>query len=555
MSISALSRGASPAFSYPLDPVPLITPTRPVRTLSRNTIAFLITQGHLLVLHHALVYRMNGFLATHPGGALPVLHFIGRDATDEIEAYHNEAAFKKMKHFVVGKVTESEWVGDKKQGWKPLSPPVHLGWPGTDTPYAGVPTIEESLDLFEVYEEKGYPSACSPPGTTLPFLAVKTMEPAAPPPGICPIEQQRLNESFRALRRELLSEPGLFKCSPLQLYATTMYRGAALFTTFIAFYMYATSRWHYAVSAVALGFFMHTIMFCAHDAGHTEITGNRFWDRVIGGVIASYASGMSLGWWIDQHDTHHLVPNHPEHDPDIQLLPFFAFNTVFFNSIFSTFHNCTIHFDAPARFLVQYQHIFFYPVMVFARFSLFGKSYCYLLTKAKPDGFRTFEMVGVVFFWCWYTLLLKNMGTGLDGWVTRVMYCLLVLLAVCPIHVQIVLSHSAQDSEDMGVYEGFVHRQLRTTMDVSCPAYLDFVHGGLQMQIAHHLFPRLPRPNLRFASVRIKAWAAVNNIEFKEKSFTAGNGEMVGMLGEIAGQWRAMQATADDIVKGRVPLE
>lgn len=39
----------------------------------------------------------------------------------------------------------------------------------------------------------------------------------------------------------------------------------------------------------------------------------------------------------------------------------------------------------------------------------------------------------------------------------------------------------------MGVYEGFVHRQLRTTMDVSCPAYLDFVHGGLQMQIAHHV--------------------------------------------------------------------
>lgn len=39
----------------------------------------------------------------------------------------------------------------------------------------------------------------------------------------------------------------------------------------------------------------------------------------------------------------------------------------------------------------------------------------------------------------------------------------------------------------MGVYECFVHRQLRTTMDVACPEYLDFVHGGLQMQITHHV--------------------------------------------------------------------
>lgn len=29
------------------------------------------------------------------------------------------------------------------------------------------------------------------------------------------------------------------------------------------------------------------------------------------------------------------------------------------------------------------------------------------------------------------------MGTGLDGWVTRVAYTLLVLLAVCPIHIQV----------------------------------------------------------------------------------------------------------------------
>jgi len=385
-----------------------------------------------------------------------------------------------------------------------------------------------------------------------------------------------MSHSFRQLRQELLMEPGIFELNPWKLYRFTILRCISLFATFAWFYFTASQKWHYFVAATALGLFMHQIMFCAHDAGHTEITGNRFWDRVIGAVIASYASGMSLGWWIDQHDVHHLIPNHPEHDPDIQLLPFFAFNTRFFDSLYSTFHACVMPFDAPTRFLIQYQHVFFYPVMVFARFSLFGKSYVYLLTKAKADGFRTFEFIGVAFFWCWYTLMLKNMGTGFDGvnghsfielWGTRVVFVLINLIAVCPIHVQIVLSHSAQDSLDMGVYESFIHRQLRTTMDVSCPEYLDFVHGGLQMQIAHHLFPRLSRPNLRIATVRVKQWVEKNRIyafenktggdmiEFKEKDFKQGNEQMVGMLEDIACQCRAMLATADELAKGKIEMD
>lgn len=69
-----------------LDPLGLITPNRPLRSLTRKQMAFLITQGHLLTIHRQFIYRLNSWLGTHPGGDLPVLHFVGRDATDEIEA-------------------------------------------------------------------------------------------------------------------------------------------------------------------------------------------------------------------------------------------------------------------------------------------------------------------------------------------------------------------------------------------------------------------------------------------------------------------------------------
>ncbi|KAE9405898.1 hypothetical protein BT96DRAFT_876333 [Gymnopus androsaceus JB14] len=467
-----------------------------------------------------------------------------------------------MKGFIIGTVDPVDW--SESSGWKPLVPPVHLGWPNNIAAYAGVPMVDTSLQAFRGTCKEWV--GLSPPDTTLPPMdpiftratIASSRRFALSNKNACLIRSGNCASSSSWNQASLSYTPGNFT-------ASRILRCLSLFATFLWFYLTASHKWHYCVSAIALGFFMHQIMFCAHDAGHTEITGNRFWDRAIGGTIASFASGMSLGWWIDQHDVHHLITNHPEHDPDIQLLPFFAFSTRFFDSLYSTFHACVMHFDAPTRFLIQYQHLFFYPVMVFARFSLFGKSYVYLLTKAKADGFRTFELIGVVFFWCWYTLMLKRIGTGFDGvnghsvielWGTRVLFILLNLISVCLIHIQIVLSHSAQDSVDMGVYECFIHRQLRTTMDVSCPEYLDFIHGGLQMQIAHHLFPRLSRLNHRRATVRIKQWVEQNRryatenksggdlLEFKEKNFTQGNEQMVGMLEDIAGQCRAMLAVA-----------
>ncbi|KAF3031816.1 hypothetical protein E8E12_001790 [Didymella heteroderae] len=41
--------------------------------------------------------------------------------------------------------------------------------------------------------------------------------------------------------------------------------------------------------------------------------------------------------------------------------------------------------------------------------------------------------------------------------------------------------------------------QLRTTINVECPEWLDWFYGALQFQAVHHLFPRLPRHNLRRA--------------------------------------------------------
>ena len=76
--------------------------------------------------------------------------------------------------------------------------------------------------------------------------------------------------------------------------------------------------------------------------------------------------------------------------------------------------------------------------------------------------------------------------------------------------------------------------QLRTTMNVATEPWLDYIHIGLQFQIEHHLYPRLPRHNLRHARKLVKAICKKHKIHYHEPGFFEGNVEM----------WKALRHAA-----------
>lgn len=93
--------------------------------------------------------------------------------------------------------------------------------------------------------------------------------------------------------------------------------------------------------------------------------------------------------------------------------------------------------------------------------------------------------------------------------------------------------------------ESFPHRQLRTTTDVICPPRLSFMHGGLHLQVTHHLFPRLPRHNLREASVLVKEFAKEQDLAYAEFGFISGNGEVLDVLRDVADQAKIVGMVAN----------
>lgn len=273
-----------------------------------------------------------------------------------------------------------------------------------------------------------------------------------------------------------------------------------------------------------------------------------------------------------------VVTNHPTHDPDIQHIPFFAISPAFLTTLYSSYYDRVMEFDAASKFLLTIQHRLYYIVMSLARFNLYAQSYIFLWKKGITQGKRTklwwFEIFGIVFYWFWYTRVVA--GTG--NWKTGLAYVLITHMAASPVHVQvsplcdrvllhlnaeivtlpknkkIVLSHFARSTADLGPSESFVDRQLRTTSDVICSPSIEFVHGGLHLQVTHHLFPRLPRHNLRAASLIVKEFCQEQDLEYSEFKWVEGNQRVLGVLEDVVNQVKFIAKVANHEAKEKAGL-
>lgn len=66
------------------------TTSRPARkdtVLNRRYIEGQIAEGKHIVIFEGRVLKVDAYMKFHPGGEKPMKHMVGRDATDEINAY------------------------------------------------------------------------------------------------------------------------------------------------------------------------------------------------------------------------------------------------------------------------------------------------------------------------------------------------------------------------------------------------------------------------------------------------------------------------------------
>jgi len=332
----------------------------------------------------------------------------------------------------------------------------------------------------------------------------------------------------RAIRQRML-EAGWFETEPgfyLKLGAWI----AGLFLT--ALYLTVVQK-RAVAGAVATGMFWQQLAFIGHDLGHSSVSHKKRVDTVIALIIGNPLGGIAIGWWKWTHNVHHVVPNSVEHDPDNQHLPIFAVDHLMLDGFFSEFHNRDMPFCKVAANLVVWQPWTYYVVMVFARFNLYVQSWLYVLGEhCKRD--KAAEAAGLLFF----AFGIAGIGLNFGSWKTFLTWLLLAHVAGSLLEIQITLSHFAET-----VYGGlpgltdddeWYVNQVRTTLNIDCYPWLDWVHGGLQFQTEHHLWPRLPRHRLRAARDLLKPLCEQHGVEYNECTFFEANIRVLTKLSTVA---------------------
>lgn len=545
------------------------------KILTRREIEGLIAEGRKIVILDGQVIKADAWLPFHPGGDKAILHMVGRDGTDEIRALHSPEAQALMLRFVIGRV----------QGrWDNFLPPIQGGH--FRKPEAG-DNVEKELNEEDITENtsSGSSTTLSSPifdtadgslrqrrttsSSSVSSISLTDERPTqelsmdditakqlaadlSTYPSLSHMSQDSIVSKYRALDREIRAA-GLYDC-PYRAYAYESLSYIFLFALFAISLHYS----QYALSGLFLGLVWHQLVFTAHDAGHMGITHSFHIDTCIGIFIADFLGGLSIGWWKRNHNVHHIVTNSPEHDPDIEHMPFFAISHRFFDSLRSTYYDRIMDFDSVAQWAIKYQAYLYYPLLCFGRFNLYRLSWAYLLspTQAPRKGpawwHRYLEIACNILFWYWFGY--QTVYLRIPTWSARITFILISHMVTAPLHVQITLSHFAMSTADLGIHESFAQKMLRTTMDVDCPSWLDFLHGGLQFQAVHHLYPRIPRHNLRKAQSYVRRFCGEVNIPYVIYGFTKGNQAVIGRLGEVAKQVEIYEecrrVAARDLIEG-----
>ncbi|MET1007541.1 MAG: acyl-CoA desaturase [Propionibacteriaceae bacterium] len=240
------------------------------------------------------------------------------------------------------------------------------------------------------------------------------------------------------------------------------------------------------------------ISFLGHDAGHQQISSSRRVNRVIGILTANVLAGISYGWWQDKHLRHHANPNHEGLDPDVG------------EGVIAWSEEQAGKKTGLARWFARHQAGFFFPLLTLEGWNLHVAGLRAL--RERPSRARTWELgLLVLHFGVYFAFLfvfLTPVQAILFILIHQGLYGLNLGAAFAP-------NHKGMEMPPAGSRLDHLRKQVLTSRDVTGGPLVDFFLGGLNYQIEHHLFPSMPRPNLKIAQPIIRDYCASVDLPYR----------------------------------------
>ena len=265
-------------------------------------------------------------------------------------------------------------------------------------------------------------------------------------------------------------------------------------------------------AAVLLGMTLAFIGFnICHDALHGAYSSNQKVNRALGFVFNVIGANAYL-WNLTHNKVHHSYTNIVHHDEDIEIAPGLI----------------RVHETDKANKLQRYQHIyafFLYSLTMLA--WVFRKDYLKFFQKSigdshvnqhpKSEYFKLFLYKGIYYF---LFIVLPLLVMSLTWWQFLIGFVALHLAEGLVLGLVFQLAHVVEDTEicqaqDNTMDDAWAVHQLKTTANFAPTSRIaNFLCGGLNLQVEHHLFPKVCHVHYRRLSAIVKQTADEFNLPY-----------------------------------------
>lgn len=295
-------------------------------------------------------------------------------------------------------------------------------------------------------------------------------------------------QEIRKLREEVEIE-GLFRPNKVY-YARKLSELGALFCL-STWLLYCNMLYG---AAFVMGLFFQQSGWLSHDFAHNQVVDRNKREPFVN-LIGNLFQGFAGAWWIPKHMMHHAHPNalhedtNQPMDEDFDTAPLLIWTKRLLPKPDTTV-------GQMVRLFSPWQGIYLWLVIPWSKMYW---DYASLRVVIDTGAWREFIMISshyilsVIYAMClcnsfmqalWFILLSRLWGGFLISWV-------------------FIQSHNGMVYYDRGTL-GYYEAQVRTTRNMALDALTTWFTGGLNYQIEHHLFPRMPRHNLSCVSRRVE---------------------------------------------------
>jgi len=342
-----------------------------------------------------------------------------------------------------------------------------------------------------------------------------------------------LTLDYRQLRRELWAEGHFEPDARFYALQELLTFGLVLLSVALLLAWPSSRLVQLLLAPGLLGLGLKQAAFLSHDTMHNGVLAKRGktkWRTLLGEFNAGVLFGISMGMWLDEHSGHHAYTLRPHADPQFTYFPLWLQSAKeikpWRDHLASLPKLQRVPMLELTQFLVRIQHFTWLPLsIVIGRVNLCLISLGYAVTHGL-----WLDVLAIGLHAAWYTTYVRCLLP--DEALTRFLFVLVHFSWTGVLHVQLLLSHlmmqQFDEREEQAI--GFAKCQLLTTRNIKSSRMMRWFHGGLDMQIEHHLFPQLPRHQLHAVAPRVRALASRHGLPYTYLGFFEAIGVCLGDL-------------------------